>query len=360
MDTGQILQIIITVVVLIGVAAVALVCDILKTSNERLRRINLELRVRRDEEKRRTALALEQLHRLQAGPGKALPEAPSAPIAAASASECLPPPTDSTPPAPAAGFAPNGSAAAPAPALAPESVSLAEPPCPIVRAIALATPQVAPASIAGPLASKTGAPTMSHRRDWEQLLRNSSRRRVPLELAPPQARHKGELIPFESLQPSPESFGLPGGFHPYAALAHFLDSRSPFRGMVMAVGVNGVPDLTADAAPDDTLLDAVEDLLRDLLEAHEFCSPTGRGRFVILTPDRDAAAQRRFDAVLGQLWNFQLRRAFAGAQLFHCGGFEADGEPLSKGVAAAVAHMDANRGSTAAPQLETVRRRLAV
>lgn len=67
MEPAQILQIIVTIVVILGAAAVALVCDMLKSNNERLRQENAELQVRREEERRRADLALRQLKAVTAG-----------------------------------------------------------------------------------------------------------------------------------------------------------------------------------------------------------------------------------------------------------------------------------------------------
>jgi hypothetical protein len=66
MDLGAFeLQIFVSLIVVLGAAFVALVCDYLKGSNEQLREHNIELRVRKDEHERRGILSpprwLEQL-----------------------------------------------------------------------------------------------------------------------------------------------------------------------------------------------------------------------------------------------------------------------------------------------------------
>ena len=53
MELGQYqLQIFVSLVVILGAAFVALICDFLKGNNEQLRELNIELRVRREEEQR--------------------------------------------------------------------------------------------------------------------------------------------------------------------------------------------------------------------------------------------------------------------------------------------------------------------
>src|SRR5260221_14784686 len=54
MELGQYqLQIFVSLVVILGAAFVALICDFLKGNNEQLRELTIELKVRREEEQRR-------------------------------------------------------------------------------------------------------------------------------------------------------------------------------------------------------------------------------------------------------------------------------------------------------------------
>src|SRR5271154_6553283 len=57
MELGQYqLQIFVSLVVILGAAFVALICDFLKGNNEQLRELTIELRVRREEEQKRAHL----------------------------------------------------------------------------------------------------------------------------------------------------------------------------------------------------------------------------------------------------------------------------------------------------------------
>lgn len=60
----QLVRIVVSSVAIVGASAIALVCDLLNADNERLRQANLELEVRREEEQRRTELALNPLNRM--------------------------------------------------------------------------------------------------------------------------------------------------------------------------------------------------------------------------------------------------------------------------------------------------------
>ncbi len=70
------MNIVMTVLALAGAAAVALVCDMLKANNERLRQVNLELQIRGEEQRRRAELALERLASITAASEPRLTEGP--------------------------------------------------------------------------------------------------------------------------------------------------------------------------------------------------------------------------------------------------------------------------------------------
>src|SRR5580692_6599950 len=79
MELGQYqMQIFLSLVVILGAAFVALICDLLKGNNEQLRELALELKVRREEEhKRFQMLAPRALgEATAAAPAAAFPEAP--------------------------------------------------------------------------------------------------------------------------------------------------------------------------------------------------------------------------------------------------------------------------------------------
>src|ERR1700680_3738223 len=78
MELGQYqLQIFIGLVVILGAAFVALICDFLKGNNEQLRELTIELRVRREEEQKR-AQQTEMAPRSEQGAAQAAQAAPKA------------------------------------------------------------------------------------------------------------------------------------------------------------------------------------------------------------------------------------------------------------------------------------------
>lgn len=357
MEPAQVIHIVITVVALIGAGAVALVCDMLKTNNERLRQSNMELRIRREEEQRRTEMALEQLRQLsESMAARALPAVEQAPLPA------LPPPP---PPRRTRGLAAGRSSAA----------ASADPPyagATIEEARALARNLLTVNFSGGPgvFASRgersvfAAASTQSNglaeaarpRKNWAMLLKTATVRRAveTIDVTPaPTARQRGELIPFESLQSNHDNPHLPPGFHPSGALTHLLDSRAPFRGMIVAIGVNGLPGEPRPAM----LTGAVSDYLRSLLEPSEFVCQPAADRYVLVSQERDGAAQRRLDVLGRKLSSFELNRS-AAAALFLCAGFESNGEPLCEAVRTAVCRLDGIREAHHAPTAEPALRKV--
>jgi hypothetical protein len=59
MEPGQIMHIVVTVVAIVSAACAALLCDVLRTDNARLRQANLALLAQRQEQQRRTELDLD-------------------------------------------------------------------------------------------------------------------------------------------------------------------------------------------------------------------------------------------------------------------------------------------------------------
>jgi hypothetical protein len=92
MDTGQLLHVVVTLLIIGSAGAVAVHCDQLRATIERLRELNRELRVENEAEQRRTAAAIEQFERVQAEAGR---------LAAAPPQMLLPAPRETVEPAPA-------------------------------------------------------------------------------------------------------------------------------------------------------------------------------------------------------------------------------------------------------------------
>src|SRR5436190_12742146 len=76
MEFGQYqLQIFVSLVVILGAAFVALICDFLKGNNEQLRELTVELKVRREEEQRRGQVMAPRAARVAVAAENAAPQA---------------------------------------------------------------------------------------------------------------------------------------------------------------------------------------------------------------------------------------------------------------------------------------------
>jgi GGDEF domain-containing protein len=409
MQITHYLQLIVSVVIILGAAAVALICDLLKRNNEQLREMNLELRIRREEEQRHAKMA--------PAPAASLPaaEALTAPTMALAVSgaritadrgrAALDRVASTTsrrgarteqPNEPAAERLP-GSSLAEARMLAREFIrrkkdrhreerekmTPQEPVEAPVRAMRRKTaaesepaPKVMverPASAAATSASAAGT---AARRNWDMLLKTNAQRRAALPAtievtavasgAPVAAKSRmAELIPFETLQHGYSEAAdtlVPAGFHEPGALTQLIESAQPARGLVIAIGINDFENRTEheSALGIRTLIASVSEHIRSMLRGGDFACPLSENEFVIICPgERDAAAHRRLSELAESLWDFQLRSVGSVSILFSWGAFEAKGEPIADAVASAIERLQETRRSRTLA-LEAPRRRKAV
>jgi hypothetical protein len=345
MDTGNFIHILITVVGIIGAAAVALVCDMLKTNNERLRQANLELEVRREEEQRRTELALDQLKRLTVTvgeAGRALPAARSVasqqPAMAALASAA--PET-------------RGTTMPEARMVAREFLENLSNHRPLAHD---APPAPEPLHMEAPVASVAAsepAALRTPRKNWDLLLKGAAHR-TTIDVTPvPAARQRGELIPFESLQlnaphTEAERFKLPAGFHGIGELNRLLEMAKAFDGLVVSVAMNNVGADPGNGIPVGTLRGAVAEWVRGILRTSEFACQSAIDQLIIIVGGEPEATQDRLREITGKLWDFQLRDEVTSDTVLSWGSYESHGQTLSEAVRTAVQRMEENRRSRVA------------
>ncbi len=355
METGQVLQIVLTVVIIIGAGAVALICDLLKTNNERLRDANTELRVRREEERRRGDMALEQL----------------AQLTLVAANRALPPPSTAAleegPPA-------NGRRREPRRIEPPEfEQSAAEfpdrkPGETLAEARALARNLLATRTGSagrGDAAVEDPPAPSPKRKNWDMLLKSAGSRRhngPTIDITPAFGRQRGELIPFESLPGAQDALHLPAGYHAQGPIVRLLDNGAPLRGFVLAVSVNQIEEVRArdGELAAASLVDAVVDHLRGLLEPGDFACQCTLDRYVIVATQRDGANQRRMQEFREKLCEFQPESPATAPGLIQCGASEATGESLREAVSAALEAVQRQSRTEIAPAAESSRRRRAV
>jgi hypothetical protein len=317
MELGQYqLQIFVSLVVILGAAFVALICDFLKGNNEQLRELMIELKVRREEEQRRG-------QRMTAHSMPASVEAAS-PMAAETAQPAQQPGKKA--------FAAARAVAAPTArkrAIAPEALAamergaqLAGAPRAKVPAPTIVRPAAAAVAISvetteapamRPVAVASKPSIVVGKKDWSSLLARRN------ENATPAAAASETVLD-----------AVPAGFHEGYVLSQLVKSKQPVSGLVVSIGVNTTHDDNGSAP------NAVKELIQSLIGTGDFASQSSPEEFLLICPsERGAAAQRRLSEIAEQLWNFQLRSMGNFSILFSWGGVEVRSESIDEAIASA-------------------------
>jgi hypothetical protein len=317
------LQIFVSLVVILGAACVALICDFLKGNNEQLRESFLELKVRLDEVQRRNRwmdprfaggpAARPVARREDAGTAEApvsrravQPQKRAASADALAAMERG---------ARLAGSRSNGGGdrSSPAPAV-------------VVVESAVAGAGAAPAS-----------------KNWGLLL-DSSRARKARTAETQVNENLLEAVVAATASSNlwrAEEGPLPAGLQETAALRKLLESGRTVSGLVVSIGVSGAGETDAPE---------LRALMQSVAGPDGFAAPAGPGEFVLICPkERGSSAQRRLKSIAEQLWVHQLRSLASSNIRFSWGGLEVRGEAIREAVAAANERMlESQRGRAAA------------
>jgi hypothetical protein len=339
MELGQYqMQIFVSLIVILGAALVALICDLLKGNNEQLRELVLELQVRREEEHKRFQMLAP----------RALAEATAGAPAAAFSNGAETQPEKSPEPAerkPKRIKDPHQRAIAPeALAVMQRGVELAAaPPKPRRTAEPERHTEPAPLQVAAPVRiaaedrpTENGNIALVHpgvevlapagqSRDWSRLL--SVRRPAP----PPAQRRSNRT------SASAEA-ALPAGFQDGLVLSRLVESRQPVSGLVVSIGAGAFPDKEASLPAN------VRALIQSLLGPNDFAAQSGPGEFLLIYPDqRGAQAQGKLSRIAEQLWDFQLRSMGTFSIQFSWGGVEVRSETIDEAIASATERMQETR-----------------
>jgi hypothetical protein len=300
MELGQYeIQIFISLVVILGAAFVALICDFLKGNNERLRELAIELNVRREEQEWRAP-------RAAAMPEKTF-EAPAPPVVKREVPK-KPQPRKEQP-------------------VTQEIVK---------REVAGARPK-APAALPAP-APKIEMKRTGPKKDWQSLLARSAVKRVP---------NKTKIEKIVCVAPA-APHTLPAGFQDAAALGRMMRERHRVSGLVVSIGASGA------RRADGSMPDALVKLIASLVKDGELACASGDEEFLLICPDeRGAEGQRRLSLMAQTLWDFQLRSLGTLPVVFSWGGLEVKNEAIEEAVAAARDRMaETRRGrKTLSPKL---------
>jgi hypothetical protein len=337
MEFGQYqIQILLTLVVILGAAMVALVCDLLKGNNEQLREFAIELKIRREEENRRFQMLAPHAFTAAAKAALQIEHPPAVPGAK------RPVRREKRPLAPEALEAIQRGvqlAAQPRPHRVPDRVRSENPDAehPDVEHSDVGHSDAEQAEVEIPLAEVIQAEVMASTsavavapkssgasRDWNSLL-NARRHPVELNRTNPAA---------EAALPA----GFPAGFHDGFVLTRLVETRQPVSGLVVSIGASTSQD-TGRSLPSD-----VRAFIQSLIGPGDFAAQSGTDEFLLIYPgERGASAQRRLSQIAEQLWDFQLRSMGSLSILFSWGGLEVRSESIDEAIASATERMQETR-----------------
>ena len=369
MELGQYqLQIFVGLVVVLAAAFVALICDFLKSNNEQLRELTIELKVRREEEQRHSqtmmpqtvpasAPALRERLRME----RIDDDAPGSHATAAPAAVATVRPTGRERKRPPSADAMAAMARGAELAATPGKWTAA-----LQREREFArtqeeTTRIAPAPVAqpAPAAAITKPVTLVARhsltrdgaakKDWGSLLARtaeSTRQVTQVKVTPMQkdagpvfkVRENSAMTASTSTNAPAEIAAVPAGFHDGYILSRLVQSRQPVSGLVVSIGVNTPRDA------DGSMPEPIRKLVESLIGPGDFACQSSSEEFLLIYPnERGASAQRRLSKIAQQLWDFQLRSLGSVSILFSWGGLEVSSESIDEAIASANERMHETR-----------------
>jgi hypothetical protein len=130
---------------------------------------------------------------------------------------------------------------------------------------------------------------------------------------------------------------LPCGMIQQPVLEELLEREDPFTGLVVSIGIN---DSDSSMWHSQGLMQSVGNYITGLLKDHDFCCRTAYDEFVMVcSGEQGAHAQRRLNHISERLWDYQLRGIGACSILFSWGGVQVQDQPLADAVASATERM---------------------
>jgi len=317
MELGQYqLQIFVSLVVILA-AFVALICDFLKRNNEQLRELTIELKVRWEEEQKRSHLLTPRVTERAPKTEKA-----SAALAAPKDHVAIGKDRKRTVNSEALAAMERGAALAGSGGR-PRSAA----PAPVAESKPEPKPEV----------MVVAQEQKAMKKDWGTLLNRNAHAKVETK---PAVTVNTDLLAavvkstnYSTSAQAPE-ISLPAGFQDGFVLHQLVQSRQPVSGLVVSIGVN------ATRKSDGKLPEAVHELVQSLIGPRDFAAQSSDDEFLLIYPrERGASAQRRLSQIAQQLWNFQLRSLGSFQILFSWGGVEVHSESIEEAIASASERM---------------------
>jgi hypothetical protein len=353
MELGQYqLQIFVSLVVILGAAFVALICDFLKGNNEQLRELTIELKVRREKEQKRS-------HLLTPRPAERVERAPKTEkIAAPATAQALAAPKERVATGKERKRTVNSDALAAMERGAALAGSGGRPRSTAPAPVAESKPEAKPGVM---VVAQEKKPI---KKDWGTLLNRNAHAKVEAKPAASNdllaavvaaTNHSSMQASMQASSTQAAELSLPAGFQDGFVLNKLVQSRQPVSGLVVSIGVN------TSRKADGKLPQAVHELVESLIGPNDFAAQSSDDEFLLIYPqERGASAQRRLSQIAQQLWDFQLRSLGSFQILFSWGGVEVRSESIEEAIASASERMqETKRGrklltmSAPAPAAET-------
>jgi hypothetical protein len=147
---------------------------------------------------------------------------------------------------------------------------------------------------------------------------------------------KAETAPDKAIQSEPQSAWPTGMIEP-PAFQELLNSKKPFSGLVVSIGVN---DRDGSMWHSQGLMQSIGSYIAGLLGEKDFSCRTAYDEFILVCRgEQGAQSQRRLNRISERLWDYQLRRMNTCCILFSWGGVQVQNQPLAEAVASAVDRM---------------------
>jgi hypothetical protein len=148
---------------------------------------------------------------------------------------------------------------------------------------------------------------------------------------------------------------IPTGFHEVHVLNRLIRDHKPISGLVVSIGVSAANENGKDD------ISPVRGLIPSLLGPGDFACAISPDEYLLIFPgERGAPAQRHLAALAQQLWDFQLNSLSQASILFSWGGLEVHNESIEEAIASASERMQETRRGRSILAFETQGLRKAV
>ncbi len=129
--------------------------------------------------------------------------------------------------------------------------------------------------------------------------------------------------------------GISAGFQDARTTERLRESRTPFNGLVVSIGID---------AEDPDLAESAGSFLQTLVRATDLACQVGNGEYLLICPgDMGSAGQRRLRYLSERLWDYQLEWSSDNTPWFSLAAVQAHKEPLAEAIASATESMTQTR-----------------